>query len=646
MITSNFYQLYSFDKHQFRYYDKKERRRNFMFPYILPKSIRGKIITCTAVVTLTITAVIVTICFLVFQSFLHKNQLQSAEYNLEVISNHVSADMEKILYFNQWCYSSSDINHYLDIFRKQDKMPAISSENAALRITALNTYERLKEEYHTHFSNYITRVVISPISRRNYLQISNTSSNISAVADVLYQCDFFVPLFQANDYLWLELLEDPILPNKNNLILPIVRPIYNQFNSEIIGWVYFSISDQIFLDYLKSFPLEEDSYLFITIGEHHYQVLDNQLQKTSLSYKIQSDISSQTFNPESLAYQIKLADGQQRIIVTCPLGKEGWNISQILSKQSYYAQRQTYMFIIIGIVIVISFMGIILYGLLNHIINQKVNKLGQKIDAISNGDFSREPSIEWKDELGAIGTGINQMSKKLVSLMNKKVEDEKQKKDLEYQILQNQINPHFLYNTLNSIKWMATIQNASGIAEMTTALARLMKNVSKGTTALIPFREELELVKDYFLIQQYRYGGSISMEYQIDSVDLYECLIHRFTLQPIVENALFHGIEPKGCAGKILIHAQKDFTNLECPIISISITDNGIGMTSEMIEKVLKGDTTPTADFFRHVGISNVNKRIQYEFGTSYGITIESTAGEYTTMQITLPYKTTQEEIL
>lgn len=130
------------------------------------------------------------------------------------------------------------------------------------------------------------------------------------------------------------------------------------------------------------------------------------------------------------------------------------------------------------------------------------------------------------------------MSQDLAALIQKRIQDEKERKDLEYRILQSQINPHFLYNTLNSIKWMATIQGASGISEMTTALARLLKSISKGSHNRITLREELNLVKDYFLIQQYRYGGSISLECEISEEALYDCLIHRFTLQPLIENAL------------------------------------------------------------------------------------------------------------
>lgn len=423
-------------------------------------------------------------------------------------------------------------------------------------------------------------------------------------------------------------------------MIPILRPVRSPYGSQVVGWCYLSVSERMFLELLEVFPLEEDSRLYIHLGDHTYcRDGKDRLEEVSLEYQVLSDISHQAFNQESRACRIELADKSKRTMITCPLGPEGWSISQILSEASYQSQSRAYLLLIAAIALTLCLIGLTLYTLLDRIINRPVQKILEKITAISQGDFSREPSIEWQDELGLIGQGINRMSENVVTLMEKRIEDEKQKKDLEYQILQSQINPHFLYNTLNSIKWMATIQNATGIAEMTTALARLMKNVSKGTVALISLQEELDLVKDYFLIQQYRYGGNISIEYQIEDPTLYQCRIHRFTLQPIIENAMFHGIEPKGCAGKIIIRAEKKTTEDSRQIFLISVTDNGIGMTRETIEKVLSGDSRASADFFRHVGISNVNKRIQYDFGEDYGITIESIPGEYTTMNITLPFR-------
>ena len=611
-----------------------------MIKRTMPTTIRRKIMVCTAAITFLIALLTVSICFTVFQSFLRRNQIRSAEYNLRTVSHNVSVDMDNLIYFSRWCCSNTDIIQYLEGFQTETRMPSISSGQSHLRSLALDAYARLKEEYrNTHPISYISRVIISPENCVNYLQICDTSgSGIPMAASLIRDSSFFRPLMDAPDYKWIGLVEDLYPASDGSLSIPIVRPIYNQYNSQMVGWTHISISDRIIRDYLKAFPLEQDSLLYLNIGGNSYLYKDGIFTSSSPSFTVLRDLGQDTFNQDSQVALIRLADGGQRRMLTCPLGDDGWTMSQILSEQGYNAQNHVYLQIIGAIVVIIGLMGLMLAYILNRTISQPVKKLRDKIDLISQGDFSREPSIEWPDELGDIGRGINLMSENVASLLDKRIEDEKQKKDLEYQILQSQINPHFLYNTLNSIKWMATIQNATGIAQMTTALARLMKNVSKGTTVRIPLKEELDLVADYFLIQQYRYGGSISIEYDIASPDLYRCLIHRFTLQPLVENALFHGIEPKGCAGKIAIRAESRDGRDSGKLLCITVTDNGIGMSAETIAQVLEGDASPSADFFKQVGINNVDKRIKYDFGPGYGITITSVVGEYTSMVITLPY--------
>ena len=219
--------------------------------------------------------------------------------------------------------------------------------------------------------------------------------------------------------------------------------------------------------------------------------------------------------------------------------------------------------------------------------------------------------------------------------MASRLEMEKQKRDYEYQMLQNQINPHFLYNTLASIKWMATVQNAPGIAEMTTALSRLLKDISKGENRFIALSEELSLLMDYYTIMKYRYGGTIRVEIKTDDEQLLGCQIIKFTLQPIVENAIFHGIEPKGSSGTISIHVFKN----ESSDLQVDITDDGVGMDENMIQSLLseRYDKSKTT-FFKRIGIANVHNRIRLEYGSKYGISIRSKLGSFTTVTILLPY--------
>lgn len=605
------------------------------------KTIRGRILSMTASITLLITFITVAVCFLVFQSFLKKNQIQMAEFNLQLVANNISSDIKDIIYLNNWSCSNSQVLNYLERFKEQEQLAIAARKDRSLPSLSLSTFQRMKEEYlNTRPYSYITRLIISTTNSKNMLQVQSASSESSPYnIDKLRSADFFSLLYESEDYTWIGLVDDPYFNSvKTDTILPIVRPIYRSYNSDVIGWTYMSISSSLFTDYLKNYPLEDDSTLFLSIGEHFYRVEENNLIESKDDFTVLSGISQNYLDPGTGVQSIRMADGQKRTLVSRDMETSGWHLYQILSEQQLAAQRRIYTQLIIGICLVILSLGGALMNLLNRTINQPVAMVKKKIDAISQGDFTRDESIEWDHEIGDIGKGINALSRNVVSLMDKRVADEQQKKDLQYQILQSQINPHFLYNTLNSIKWMATIQGSGGIAEMTTALARLMKNIAKGTSSLITLKEELALVKDYFLIMQYRYGGSITIDYQIESEVLLTCRIHRFSLQPIIENALFHGIEPKGSAGKILVGVQKVATADRTDLL-LSITDNGIGMTPETIDRVLHSDNTAKtgADFFKHVGIKNVNQRIQYDFGPDYGITIESVPGEYTTMNILIP---------
>ncbi len=603
-----------------------------------PKTIRMQLMAAAAGITLIISLMTLTIYFSLFQSFLRKNQIQSSEFNLQLVTSHVSSSMADIIYFSKWTCSNSEILNYLERMETVSG-PAPSSEN--LRLLALNSFERFKEEYQNTLPNeYITHALISTNSRKQFLHILGPSESSRAkAAEIIYLAPYFDTLLQAPDFKWIGLQDDLFVRVNPPKVLPIIRPVYNEFNSDIIGWSYLSISEELLTDYLSSYPLGNDGILFFTMGDLTYYLKDGKFEIAKDFYSPLKDLTSYALNDTTQVDSVKMSDGSKRIMITIPVdGVRGWSFSQILSEQQFAQQRNFYYILIAGVCLIIFCLGILLMVLLNRIINVPVKAIREKIDAVSHGDFSREPAIEWDHELGDIGKGINSLSTSIVMLMDKRIEDEKHKKDLEYQILQSQINPHFLYNTLNSIKWMATIQGANGIAEMTTALARLMKNVSKGTSVPIPLKEELDLVKDYFLILQYRYGGSISLECSVASDDLYACLIHRFTLQPIIENSLFHGIEPKGQAGKITVTAvSKDTASGK--ILQICVTDNGIGMSSETIEKVLSGKDSASTDFFRHVGINNVNQRIKYAYGDRYGISITSEVGVYTAITITIPYE-------
>lgn len=590
-----------------------------------PGSIQKRILAITISCLLGMCIIISSVSYYIFQNYLQHSLIQSTETNLQLLSDTINGSMNDIYQMVRFCQTNTNIATYIE-----------NNPNPG-SVLAVSTYDRISEEYSNNPSNgYMTRLAV--ISNENFLQIVSASySSTSDLAQEVPQLSYFQTLIEAADYDFSTgFVKDPFY-RKGKTILPVIRPITYKFNSVQGGFLFLEISSDLFTDALKRYTIAEDSYVYLTLGEHHYIYMDGNLTEVFSAYTINDNLSDTALINGSLIHKVTDEDDMTSIVVTAPLNMPDCYISQNISHSELRSQRLLLWCILGGTLVGIMTIGILLMLMLNRMINVPVSRIRAKMLRVADGDFTRDPSIEWNHELGDIGRGINDLSENVYLLMNKRLEDEKQKKDLEYKMLQSQINPHFIYNTLNSIKWMATIQGAEGISEMTTALAKLLKSISKGTSLLVPIREELTLLEDYFTIQSYRYGGTITMDTQVEDENILDCQIIKFTLQPLVENAIFHGIEPKG-TGHITIHVHYEQLSEEAlPSIRIDVSDNGIGMSPEKAAQILLTNSDNSADFFREIGVSNVHKRLQYEFGEQYGITIESLEGEYTVMSIHIP---------
>ncbi len=563
--------------------------------------IQKKILLITLSFILGMCVIITSASNYIFKRYLQNSLVQSTEINLKFLSDNINKSMEGVEQMVRFCQSNADIASYIE-----------GNPNPSSTLS-ISTHDRLTEEYNNNPSqSFMPRVLI--ICGDNFLQVlSTTYSTNKDIAKMAPKLPYFEKLMEAKNLNYsVGLVNDPFSMWIPKQVFMIIRPITYRYNSVQGGYLVIEVSSDIFIKPLQNYTVAEDSHLYLTMDEHTYLYSDGTLVACELPTEHDDDL-----------------------FVTVPLSMENCYVSQIISPSELTNQQLIYRVFLFVAMIAIIVVGIALMFILNQTINVPVKKIQERMKRISAGDFTRDTSVEWNHELGDIGRGINDLSENVIVLMNKRLEDEKQKRDLEYQMLQSQINPHFLYNTLNSIKWMATTQGATGISEMTLALSRLLKSISKGTTLLISVREELELVENYFTIQQYRYGGTISLDIQVDSEELYDCSIVKFTLQPIVENAIFHGIEPKGCAGTVTIHVSAKGKNE----FLIRVTDDGVGMSKETAYKILHSQSETASTFFKEIGLYNVQKRIQYEFGEKYGISIESKEGEYTTMTIYLPIK-------
>ena len=590
-----------------------------------------QILTITLSCILIMCVIISFVSFYVFRNYLQHSLIQSTGTSLRLLTDTINNSTDDIYRIVRFCQTNSDVAKYIEN----------PNPNSVLSVF---TYDRLTEEYNNNPSNaYITRMAV--VTGDKFLQVVSASySSTANLAEEIPKLPFFEDLLADSAYNFSTgFIEDPF-HRKRHSVIPVIRPITYQYNSIQGGYLFLEISDELFTDPLKRYDIAEDSHVFLTIGSHHYLYEDGYFVEYTDSYEPVEDISDLSLTRNIFVSTIKNSEGNTGIVLTSPLNMKDCYISQTISNTELLNQRTIFVELLIGMLVAVIGIGIILMFILNRMINVPVRKIRNKMLKISQGDFSRDNDIEWQHELGDIGRGINDLSENVVVLMERRLEDEKQRQDLEYKMLQSQINPHFIYNTLNSIKWMAATQGADGISEMTTALSRLLRSISKGTSLLVSIREELSLINDYFTIQRYRYGGTISMEIFVEDDSLYECQIVKFTLQPLVENAIFHGIEPKGTAGKITIHVCYVQEELSDKHIRIDVTDDGVGMSDEKARQILSDNQENSADFFKEIGVSNVQKRLQYEFGDRYGITIESVEGSYTTMSIHIPYRRNVQE--
>lgn len=280
---------------------------------------------------------------------------------------------------------------------------------------------------------------------------------------------------------------------------------------------------------------------------------------------------------------------------------------------------------------------LILYAFSNSF-SARINQFKEKMHAVATGDFSPVKGIYGDDEVSDLYLDLNSMIYDFQKLMDRVVSEEVAKeqlnarqKEVEFKMLASQINPHFLYNTLETIRMEALVNNQPDIEELAKMLAKIMRhNIQVGDT-LQAVNSELLQVEYYLKIQDYRFRDRISYKIAADKEKTKNLMIMPLVIQPYVENAYVHGLESKEEGGLILIKVEVN----DC--LWVEISDNGCGMNEEELERARRYLNDFDNIDRTHIGIANVNQRIKLSYGNNYGVTIGSTLGKGTRVIIKLP---------
>lgn len=323
-------------------------------------------------------------------------------------------------------------------------------------------------------------------------------------------------------------------------------------------------------------------------------------------------------------------DQEEYQVVTATFEKADWKVLSLTStgqlKESMY---DTLGIVIAAIVLVMVILGVALSRILTGVVNP-ILRLKGHIDLADEGHLSERAEILNHNEAGALSKSFNKMLDRIENLMGEVVNEQEEKRKYELQALQAQINPHFLYNTLDSIIWMAEAKN-SDVVPMTEALAKLFRiSLNKGNE-FIRIEDEMEHVRNYLVIQSMRYTDKFTYHIEINDEVRY-CKTIKLIVQPIVENSIYHGIKKKRGKGRIDILACRKNEKL-----CIRVRDDGNGMNEETCQAILTKDSKFENTSGSGIGVKNVNERIQLYFGKEYGLRYTSVLGEGTTAELILP---------
>ena len=392
-----------------------------------------------------------------------------------------------------------------------------------------------------------------------------------------------------------------------------------------------------------NFSLIEDMVSRIVIGDKGYLfIIDNSGNiiyhpKLELIYSgIKSEPIEKMLTNEHTIVQTLDNNEKVNFVVTSS-SYSNWKVIGKIYHQDLNSYSEALREFFILIILVTLFISLILAAMIAGSILRPVKSLLKGMSEFQAGDLNVQVEVESQNELGILTNTFNTMTQRIKNLIdtNKKVERMKRKSDLD--ALQAQINPHFLYNTLDSIVWMGEAGKSTEVVKMTSALSKLFRiSINKGQE-FVTLKQELEHVESYLTIQKMRYGEKLDYIIQVQDT-LLPLRIIKIIIQPIVENAIYHGLKKMPGKGTIKIEVYKEQNENE-EHLCIDVVDDGVGMDASTVEQLLSGQIL-SKNKSGGVGVYNVDQRIKLYYGESYGLRIQSEMFEGTCVTIRLPYST------
>ncbi|OPJ63452.1 sensor histidine kinase [Clostridium oryzae] len=552
-----------------------------------------------------------------------------------------------VITVNYMIYGISEANTIKNIESSSTNMVEQLSNNISYKMSGLDTdifyavgASKIFDE--SNFSDYV--ILMQNVYVFNmYLQ----NSGIHVVNDFFMNASgscFYYDKDGSSDYVNSNIYRY-LIANKKSIIDASGKPIYVEFDNEpgvlyIIksnitlnthvsnGIMAIGIRDSYIKDLFSQSKLQNGS-IVVCDGNSKILICDEKVKP--IADRFNGLLAEDTYGQNFFNYKDK------SLIVESGISEnKRWKVLYLVSVKDLLKDVENIKRLVIILCITLLVFSIAIALVISNSLTSNIRLLLKKIKSVGQGNFKLHLEPKSHDETAELFKHFNIMSEKLEDLIERIAYEKTETQRAEYNALLAQINPHFIYNLLESINGLAKIKGQDEIVQIISALSYLIRSTICGKNSEISLKNELEYVKNYMSIEQIITGGRISIEYDIDD-DTLDCIVPKFILQPLVENAINHGIEFQKSGGLILISAHK-----EDDVLKINISDDGTGIEEDKLQSIILGIQQPVEssdDAHTHIGIKSVDRRIKILYGNKYGLKISSKPEIGTVVEIIIPIK-------
>lgn len=589
-------------------------------------SLKNRALSQTAVLIIVTMCIMVTVFYMVFHSRAFNERGKYEEENLVNMEAYLNSYLEEV----DSIAKNVNYNYYL-----QDYLETVIKEEDDYVDSGIGKNMRSYEMSSQAFSDtLLSRADISSIMifGKKKMLLNRSMYTYQKVALDYSKLDWYAKAVAKP--------QDAIItgPNRHSFfdtddeVISLSREVQSYENGTFRGVILIDLNMNKITEICNSFQEKQENFICI-INDKGELVYEQQNGRERFAFdekENRQELNTALGKTKESCFRLNYR-GEKYLVTRTDMKTTGWTLVSMVPYKSVMAETMA----ISGVMILaVAITLIVTLLLLNRILTgvvKPLKKLEKYMVQVNPDNMDQRMEILTDDEIGHLSMKFNQMMDRIRNLKEQVIEEQEDKRKYELQALQAQINPHFLYNTLDSIIWMAET-NDSNIVAMTEALAKLFRiSLNKGNEE-ISLERELEHVKNYLIIQSMRYADKFTYEISAEP-GVERCRTIKLILQPIVENCIYHGIKKKRGTGKITIRAYRREQNL-----IIEVSDDGCGMPEEICRKILSDEIESENISGSGIGVKNVNERIQLRFGKKYGLSYSSEEGVGTTVTYVLPY--------